>query len=80
MLTTENSTLTQEKRTEELVPSRYALRVGEIDGRVFSDGVFDAAGRVNGHQRRPGPSGGVVGQHVPVARRVRLGAERGRRA
>jgi glyoxylase-like metal-dependent hydrolase (beta-lactamase superfamily II) len=40
VLTTENSTLTQEKRTEELVPSRYALRVGEIDVLVFSDGVL----------------------------------------
>src|SRR5215475_3959216 len=27
-------------RTDELVPSRYALRVGEIDVLVISDGVF----------------------------------------
>ena len=26
--------------TQELVPSRYALRVGEIDVLVISDGVF----------------------------------------
>jgi hypothetical protein len=28
------------ERTDELVPSRYALRVGEIDVLVISDGVF----------------------------------------
>src|SRR5262244_1511017 len=27
-------------RTDELVPSRYSLRVGEIDVLVISDGVF----------------------------------------
>src|SRR5947207_10348609 len=30
-------------RTDELVPSRYALRVGEIDMLVISDGVFPLA-------------------------------------
>ena len=29
--------------TDELVPSRYALRVGEIDVLVISDGVFPLA-------------------------------------
>ena len=31
--------------TDELVPSRYALRVGEIDVLVISDGVLTAAAR-----------------------------------
>lgn len=42
MSATMSSTLMQEKRPgrEELVPSRYALRVGEIDVLVFSDGIL----------------------------------------
>ena len=43
----------------ELVPSRYALRVGEIDVMVISDGVISLPGAMLGHNidpavRRPG--------------------------
>ena len=45
--------------TDELVPSRYALRVGEIDVMVVSDGVLSLPGAMLGHNadpavRRPG--------------------------
>ena len=33
----------------ELVPSRYALRVGEIDVMVVSDGVLSLPGAMLGH-------------------------------
>ena len=36
---------------DELVPSRYALRVGEIDVLVVSDGVLSLPGRDVGPQR-----------------------------
>ena len=39
---------------DELVPSRYALRVGDIDVLVVSDRVLIAARRDVGPQRRPG--------------------------
>ena len=65
---------------DELVPSRYALRVGDIDVMVISDGVLTPPAEYNGHQRRPGRPGGLAGRHVPAAGRVRLGAERGRGA
>ena len=42
---------------DELVPSRYALRVGEIDVLVVSDGVLSLPGRDVGPQRRPGRPG-----------------------
>ena len=35
--------------TDELVPSRYALRVGEIDVMVVSDGVLSLPGAMLGH-------------------------------
>ena len=38
---------------DELVPSRYALRIGEIDVLVISDGVVTPPAEINGHQRRP---------------------------
>jgi hypothetical protein len=34
---------------DELVPSRYALRVGEIDVLVVSDGVLSLPGAMLGH-------------------------------
>lgn len=34
---------------DELVPSRYALRVGEIDVLVISDGVLTLPGAMLGH-------------------------------
>jgi len=40
-------------RLEELVPSRYALRVGEIDVLVVSDGVLSLPGAMLGHNADP---------------------------
>ncbi|AUX78634.1 hypothetical protein NXT3_PA00347 (plasmid) [Sinorhizobium fredii] len=37
----------------ELVPSRYALRVGEIDVMVVSDGVLSLPGAMLGHDVDP---------------------------
>src|SRR4029079_17784641 len=37
----------------ELVPSRYALRVGEIDVMVVSDGVLSLRGAMLGHNVDP---------------------------
>jgi hypothetical protein len=47
---------------DELVPSRYALRVGEIDVLVVSDGVISLPGAMLAHNADPsvragGPSG-----------------------
>ena len=39
--------------TGELVPSRYALRVGEIDVLVVSDGVLSLPGAMLGHNADP---------------------------
>ena len=44
-------------RPEELVPSRYALKVGEIDVLVVSDGVLPLANRDAGHTTPTRPSG-----------------------
>src|SRR5229473_7101169 len=38
---------------DELVPSRYALRVGEIDVLVVSDGVLTLPGAMLGHNADP---------------------------
>src|SRR6266436_3687919 len=38
---------------DELVPSRYALRVGEIDVTVVSDGVLSLPGAMLGHNADP---------------------------
>src|SRR5215475_2291279 len=38
---------------DELVPSRYALRVGEIDVLVVSDGVLSLPGVMLGHNADP---------------------------
>ena len=40
-------------RSHELVPSRYALRVGEIDVMVVSDGVLSLPGAMLGHNADP---------------------------
>ena len=39
--------------SDELVPSRYALRVGEIDVLVVSDGVLSLPGKMLGHNADP---------------------------
>src|SRR5262245_20817333 len=38
---------------DELVPSRYALRVGDIDVMVVSDGVLTLPGAMLGHNADP---------------------------
>ena len=40
-------------RPDELVPSRYALRVGDIDVLVVSDGVLSLPGAMLGHNVDP---------------------------
>ena len=40
-------------KRDELVPSRYALRVGEIDVLVVSDGVLTLPGSMLGHNVDP---------------------------
>lgn len=40
-------------RSDELVPSRYALRVGDIDVLVVSDGVLPLPGEMLGHNADP---------------------------
>ena len=55
---------------DELVPSRYALRVGEIDVMVVSDGVLSLPGEMLGHNRRPGRPRSLAEGHVPAAGRV----------
>src|SRR5712675_3467459 len=42
---------------DELVPSRYALRVGEIDVMVVSDGVLSLPGAMLGHNADPAVRG-----------------------
>jgi hypothetical protein len=41
------------QRPDELVPSRYALRVGEIDVLVVSDGVLSLPGAMLAHNADP---------------------------
>jgi hypothetical protein len=53
---------------DELVPSRYALRVGEIDVLVVSDGVLSLPGAMLGHNADPAVPGGLAGRHVPATR------------
>ena len=42
---------------DELVPSRYALKVGEIDVLVVSDGVLSLPGEMLGHNADPAVRG-----------------------
>ena len=44
---------TDSGRRDELVPSRYALKVGEIDVLVVSDGVLSLPGEMLGHNADP---------------------------
>jgi hypothetical protein len=44
-------------RLDELVPSRYALKVGEIDVMVVSDGVLSLPGAMLGHNVDPAVRG-----------------------
>ena len=64
----------------ELVPSRYALRVGEIDVLVVSDGVLSLPGAMLGHNVDPAVRAAWLEEHVSAAGRARVGAERSRSA
>lgn len=48
-----NMNLNITSRPDELVPSRYALRVGEIDVLVVSDGVLPLPGAMLAHNADP---------------------------
>jgi len=51
---TQNTTLTADKsRLDELVPSRYALQVGDIEVLVISDGVLPIPAKVLAHNVEP---------------------------
>ena len=62
---------------DELVPSRYALKVGEIDVMVVSDGVLSLPGAMLGHNVDPavraawledyGPAAATHHDHVPCS-------------
>jgi hypothetical protein len=66
----------------ELVPSRYALKVGAIDVMVVSDEVLSLPGAMLGHNVDPAVRASWLeaGGHVPAAGCTRVGAERGRGA
>jgi len=49
----DNTSLPGRPGLDELVPSRYALRVGEIDVMVVSDGVLSLPGAMLGHNVDP---------------------------
>ena len=76
----DNTSRPGRRAPEELVPSRYALRIGDIDVLVVSDGVLPLPTAMLATQRRPGRPGGLAERHVPAAGRFRLGVERGRGA
>ena len=63
---------------EELRPG-YALRVGEIDALVVSDGTMSIPASVLAVNARPGRPRGLAGRHVPAGE-VRVAAQRGRGA
>ena len=49
----DNTSHTGRRGPDELVPSRYAVRVGEIDVLVVSDGVLTLPGAMLGHNVDP---------------------------
>jgi hypothetical protein len=52
-MTFENTSHPGRPGPDELVPSRYAARVGEIDVLVVSDGVLSLPGAMLGHNADP---------------------------
>src|SRR5512145_1288526 len=52
-MTLDNTSHAGRPGLDELVPSRYALRVGEIDVLVISDGVLSLPGAMLGHNADP---------------------------
>jgi hypothetical protein len=65
---------------DELVPSRYALRAGEIDVLVISDGVLPIPAATLATNADPADLAALAGRHVAAAGRARVAAERGRGA
>jgi len=64
-----------------LVPSRYALKIGEIDVMVVSDGgAIAARGDVGPTTPEPAVRAAWLKDNFLPPGRVRLGAERGRGA
>jgi hypothetical protein len=57
---------------DELVPSRYALQVGEIDVLVVSDGVLPIAAPTLATNADPAVRAALAGGHVPAAGNARL--------
>ena len=64
---------------DELVPSRYALKVGEIDVLVVSDGVLSLPGAMLGHNADPAVRAAWL-ETCSCRRTCSIGAERGRGA
>jgi len=58
---------------DELVPSRYALKVGAIDVLVISDGVLPIPARTIAHNIDPGRPGGLAGARVSCRRKCSSG-------
>src|SRR3712207_4335469 len=52
-LSLDNTSLPGRPGLDDLVPSRYALRVGEIEVMVVSDGVLTLPGAMLGHNADP---------------------------
>jgi glyoxylase-like metal-dependent hydrolase (beta-lactamase superfamily II) len=59
---------------DELVPSRYALQVGDIEVLVISDGVLPIAGKTIAYNA---DSADLARRPVPATGRARVAAERG---
>ncbi len=53
MLSLDNTVLSNKLNTNELVPSRYAVKVGDIDVMVISDGVLPLPTAMLGHNADP---------------------------
>ncbi len=62
--------------TEELVPSRYAVRVGEIDVLVVSDGVLPLPTEMLGHNADPAARATWLGEMFFASGCFRLVAQR----
>src|SRR6202008_5163398 len=69
LLTKEETTISLDNSSpgrpglDELVPSRYALKVGEIDVMVVSDGVLSLPGAMLGHNVDAAVRGAWLGHH-----------------
>ncbi len=62
---------------DELVPSRYAVQVGDIEVLVISDGVLPITASTLATNVEPARAVGLAGRQLPAARGGRLATERG---